>query len=164
MTNGWNVGYQIAYRTPAAEGRFAVALIGRMLGERAYVNLLWGTKAGMSRRMAQVGEVIQAWRPEGLEPIDLSGREPAPWSANESDALDEFMRDAMHAMKIPGAAIAVVQNGAIVFAQGFGVTSVDDPHPVTADTRFMIGSTTKALTTLMMARLVESGRSRGRRR
>lgn len=156
-SNGWGVVHEIGYRTAAAEGRIAAAIV-RRLGERAYVNLLWGTKAGMSRRMAQVGGVIDAWRPEGLEDIDLSGREPVAWAAHDSDALAALTRAAMREMKIPGAAIAVVQNGAIVFAQGFGVTSVDDPRPVTADTRFMIGSTTKSLTTLMMARLVESGR------
>ena len=154
---GWDGTHQIVYSTPAAESRSALAIV-RMLGERAYVNLLYGTKAGLSRRMAHIGEVIEAWRPEGHTEIDLSGREPAPWSAKESDALAEFVHSAMRALGVPGAAITVVQDGAVVFNRGFGVAAVDDPRPVTAETRFMIGSTTKSLTTLMMARMVEAGR------
>ena len=156
-SDGWDGTHQIVYSTPAVESRAAFAII-RMLGERAYVNLLYGTKAGLSRRMAHIGEVIESWRPEGLAEIDLSGRAPAAWSAQDGDALAEFVRGAMHALKVPGTAVAVVQGGTVVFAEGFGVTSVDDPRPVTAETRFMIGSTTKSLTTLMMARLVETGR------
>lgn len=155
-SEGWDVTHQIAYSTPAADSRAVLAIV-RMLGERAYVNLLYGTKAGLSRRMAQIGEVIEAWRPEGLADIDLSGRTAAAWSPQHSDAVGEFVRAAMHALKVPGVAIAVVQGGSVVFAEGFGVTSVADPRPVTAATRFMIGSTTKSLTTLMMARLVEAG-------
>jgi len=154
---GWDGTAQIAYSTPAAEGRSALAIV-RTLGERAYVNLLWSSKAGLSRRMAQIGEIIKAWRPAGLAEVDLSGREPRPWSAQESSALAAFVRGALREAKIPGAAVAIVQDGAVVFAQGFGVTNIDAPGRVTAATRFMIGSTTKALTTLMMARMVESGR------
>jgi CubicO group peptidase (beta-lactamase class C family) len=154
---GWDGTHQIVYSTPAAESRSALAIV-RMLGERAYVNLLYGTKAGLSRRMAQIGEAIEAWRPEGHTEIDLSGREAARWSEKESDALAEFVRRAMGALRVPGAAVAVVQDGAVVFSRGFGVAGIDDPRPVTTETRFMIGSTTKSLTTLMMARMVEAGR------
>ena len=154
---GWDGTAQITYTTPAAESRSARAIV-RRLGERNFINLLWGTKAGLGRRMAQIGELIKAWRPAGLEEADLDSREPLAWSARESGALHAFVSAALSDTKIPGAAIAIVQNGAVVFAQGFGVTSLDDPQPVTAQTRFMIGSSTKPLTTLMMARLVEAGR------
>ena len=154
---GWGATHQFAYGAPDAEGRSALAIV-RVLGERAYVNLVWGTKAGLSRRSAQLGELLTAWRPDGLTEVDLSAREPAAWTAHESALLANFTRAAMRELQIPGAAIALVQNGAIVYAEGFGVTSATDPQPVTADTRFMIGSTTKSLTTLMMARLVEAGR------
>jgi CubicO group peptidase (beta-lactamase class C family) len=156
-SDGWDGAAQIVYGTPAVESRSAMAIV-RRLGDRSFVNLLWGTKAGLSRRMAQIGEVIKAWRPKGLKKTDLDAREPLAWSDRESGALHAFMSAAMSDAKIPGAAIALVQNGAVVFAEGFGVTSLDDPQPVTAETRFMIGSTTKSLTTLMMARLVEAGR------
>lgn len=156
-SGGWDGTAQITYSAPAAEARAAMAIV-RRLKQRSYVNLVWGTKAGMGRRMAQVGEAIKVWRPAALVTTDLGAREPLPWSGRESGELHAFMSAAMADAKVPGAAVAIVQNGALVFAQGFGVTSLDDPQPVTPQTRFMIGSTTKPLTTLMMARLVEAGR------
>lgn len=58
---------------------------------------------------------------------------------------------------VPGAAIAVVQHGSIVFAEGFGIRRIDSSEQVRPETLFMIGSSTKPLTTLMMARLVAAG-------
>jgi CubicO group peptidase (beta-lactamase class C family) len=58
---------------------------------------------------------------------------------------------------IPGVAVAVVQDGHTVYAEGFGVRRAGATDPVTPETRFMIGSSTKPLTTLMMARLIDMG-------
>ena len=55
----------------------------------------------------------------------------------------------------PGAAVAVIQDGKIVFRQGFGVTRLGQETPVTPETAFRIGSTTKALTTFLMAKVVD---------
>ena len=46
----------------------------------------------------------------------------------------------------------------MIFARGFGIRGIDNPAPVTTRTRFMIGSATKPLTTLMMARLIDQGK------
>ena len=68
--------------------------------------------------------------------------------------MASFLRSATEQMHVPGAAIAVVQGGRIVFAEGFGVHRIDSSEQVRPETQFMIGSSGKALTTLMMARLV----------
>jgi CubicO group peptidase (beta-lactamase class C family) len=156
-SEGWGAVYQFVYAAPAAESAFSMAIV-RMLDDVAYVNLVWGTKAGFGRRMAQIGEVKNAWRPEGLRDVDLNDREAHPWSPEIARAFSGFVRDAMRDAQVPGCSIAVVQDGAVVFAEGFGVTSLAGGQPVGAATRFMIGSTTKALTTLMMAKLVDAGR------
>jgi CubicO group peptidase (beta-lactamase class C family) len=64
----------------------------------------------------------------------------------------------MAAMQVPGVSIAVVQEGRLVYVEGFGVRDVAGHERVTTQTRFMIGSTTKALTSLMIARLVDQKR------
>src|SRR4051812_2661172 len=51
---------------------------------------------------------------------------------------------------IPGAAIAVVRGRQIIFAQGYGVASVETAAPVTADTLFRLGSTTKMFTAAVL--------------
>jgi len=61
----------------------------------------------------------------------------------------------MATLQVPGVSVAVVQGGSMVYARGYGIRGIDNPTPVTSRTQFMIGSATKPLTTLMMARLVD---------
>jgi CubicO group peptidase (beta-lactamase class C family) len=59
--------------------------------------------------------------------------------------------------EIPGAALAVLHDGQVEEA-GVGVTSLPHPLPVTADTRFQIGSITKTMLGTAVMRLLEQGR------
>lgn len=59
--------------------------------------------------------------------------------------------------RLPGAAVGVVVGDREVVATS-GVTSVEDPLPVTDQTLFMVGSTTKTFTATALMRLVEQGR------
>ena len=77
-------------------------------------------------------------------------------SAQLSEAvIDRDARDTIAAWHVPGLAIAVVQNGRVIFLKGYGVKEVGKPQPVTADTLFEIGSTTKAFTATAMAMLTD---------
>jgi CubicO group peptidase (beta-lactamase class C family) len=72
--------------------------------------------------------------------------------------IDERIESAMAETGTPGVALAVVREGAVVHARGFGVTSVGEGGtPVTERTLFQIGSTTKPLTGTLIMRLVEQG-------
>lgn len=57
----------------------------------------------------------------------------------------------------PGAALAVVKDGRVVLLRGFGVADADSGREVTPDTRFAIGSTTKAFTATAIGMLVDDG-------
>ncbi len=59
-------------------------------------------------------------------------------------------------LQVPGAAIGVLHGGAMHVA-GVGVTSVDHPLPVTPETLFQIGSTSKTFTATALMQLVEAG-------
>jgi CubicO group peptidase (beta-lactamase class C family) len=77
-------------------------------------------------------------------------------SAQLSEAiLDKAARDTIAAWHIPGLAIAVVQNDRVIFIKGYGIKEIGGTHPVTADTLFEIGSTTKAFTATAMAMLAD---------
>lgn len=156
-TDGWDNTLQIVYDTPVEESRLAIAVV-RMLGERAYINLIDGTTAAFSRRGAQITEIVNAWKPTGLREPNLGGREPKRFGDREREAMNEFIGTAMQQLRIPGVSVAIVQEGETVYAEGFGVRKVGSGVPVTPTTRFMIGSCTKPLTTLMMAKLVDIGR------
>ena len=156
-TAGWGNMLQIVYDTPANESRMAIAFV-RTLGERAYINLIDGTKAAFSRRLAQISEISNAWKPAGLREPSLAGTDPKSFGETERHAMSDFVREAAEKLRIPGVAVAIVQNGQTVYAEGFGVRKAGGNEPVTPETRFMIGSSTKPLTTLMMAKLVDMGR------
>ena len=63
----------------------------------------------------------------------------------------------MDRLSIPGVAVGVLA-GDQEFAAGFGVTSVENPLPVTPDTLFQTGSITKTFVATAVMRLVENGR------
>jgi CubicO group peptidase (beta-lactamase class C family) len=56
---------------------------------------------------------------------------------------------------IPGTALAIVRDNQIVLAEGFGVRELGRAEPVTPETVFGIGSTTKAMNSMLIARLVD---------
>ena len=72
--------------------------------------------------------------------------------------LDVFVNEMMSAYDVPGVGLAVVENGEISYVRGYGVRDVTTGAPVTPDTQFAIGSTTKSFTALGVMLLVEEGR------
>lgn len=73
--------------------------------------------------------------------------------------LEQQILQRMQAQKVPGLALAVVKDDEIIYARGFGVTSVEESGvPVTPQTLFLIGSTAKPLTGTAIMRLVEAGK------
>lgn len=71
-------------------------------------------------------------------------------------AIEAFVEERMHAAKIPGLALAIVQGDQVVHVQGFG--SAGEGRPVTPDTPFIIGSVSKSFTALAIMQLVEAGK------
>ena len=154
--DGWHGEVDIVYDTPERESRIVFA-ITRFLGGRVYITLIDGTKAGFSRRIAQFSELHSGWKPAVLTEPSLAAISPRTFGDDERNSMSRFVDWAIRQVGIPGVAIAVVQNEQTVFAEGFGVSKAGGDERVTADTRFMIGSSTKPLTTMMMAKLVDLG-------
>jgi CubicO group peptidase (beta-lactamase class C family) len=71
--------------------------------------------------------------------------------------LGAYIEENRELYNVPGAAVVVVQGGEVVYAQGFGVKEIGGDDPVTPDTIFSIGSLGKALTSMMVASLVDEG-------
>lgn len=72
--------------------------------------------------------------------------------------FEEVAEQALSDFNVPGAAIAVVADGEIVYAEGFGHRDLEAGKPMTADTLFAIGSTTKAMTSTLLGMLVGDGK------
>lgn len=71
--------------------------------------------------------------------------------------LDEQVMPAMEKHQVPGVAVGIIQ-GDQEYTAGYGVTNIENPLPVTADTLFQIGSTTKTVTGTAAMLLVEQGK------
>jgi len=81
------------------------------------------------------------------------------WAQNTPPAdLDSYVRNSMKTFDVPGMAVAIVKDGKIVLAKGYGVRKLADPMPVDEHTMFGIGSNTKAFTTAALAGLVDAGK------
>src|SRR5262245_46112812 len=72
--------------------------------------------------------------------------------------FDDYVNKAMKDWEVPGLAIAVVKDDKIVFAKGYGVRELGKPDPVTPNTIFAIGSSSKAFTATALAILVDEGK------
>jgi CubicO group peptidase (beta-lactamase class C family) len=73
--------------------------------------------------------------------------------------LEQTIEAAMGESFVPGLALAIVYENQLLYAKGFGVTSVEDGGvAVTPETLFRIGSVTKPLTGTLIMRLVEEGK------
>jgi CubicO group peptidase (beta-lactamase class C family) len=76
----------------------------------------------------------------------------------DEDRLDRDLADLVGRARAPGLAVAAVRGEAVIYARGFGVTSVEEGGaPITPATLFPIASTTKPLTGTTILRLVECG-------
>jgi CubicO group peptidase (beta-lactamase class C family) len=72
--------------------------------------------------------------------------------------FDNYVKRVMETFTVPGLSVAIVKDGKIVLAKGYGVRRMGDPTPVDGRTRFGIASNTKLFTATALALLVEEGR------
>jgi CubicO group peptidase (beta-lactamase class C family) len=72
--------------------------------------------------------------------------------------LDAYVARDMKTFDVPGIAIAIVKDGKVVVAKGYGVRKLGEAAPVDENTLFGIGSNTKAFTSAALASLVDEGK------
>lgn len=72
--------------------------------------------------------------------------------------IEEYLHTQMQAQQIPGIALAVVRDGKIVLARGYGLANVEHQVPVKPETIFQSGSTGKQFTATAVMMLVEEGK------
>jgi CubicO group peptidase (beta-lactamase class C family) len=96
--------------------------------------------------------------PEVHTVADLTGVTPLPLTGERLATFEAYVTAKLAEAGVPGAAVAVIQGGEVVFLQGFGVREIGQPEPVTADTLLRIGSVTKSFSSLLTATLVDAGR------
>lgn len=85
---------------------------------------------------------------------------PATIHAQEAAAgkVDEIVKAEMKLQRIPGLSLAVVKDGQIVLAKGYGLANVEHQVPAKAETVFQSGSMGKQFTSMAVMMLVEEGK------
>jgi CubicO group peptidase (beta-lactamase class C family) len=116
--------------------------------------------ATLGKRSAQFGLVGQSLRPATYERESFVGKTANPLDAARLGKLDEFVELGLEKLSVPGAAVSIVQGDRVVHARGYGIRQLGQRVRVDTDTLFPIASNTKALTTLLLAQLVDEGKLR----
>ena len=88
----------------------------------------------------------------------VNGQSSTGQSSPATAGLDTVMQGLLTKYSIPGAALAVSRNGALVYARGFGYANTTGATPVQPDSLFRVGSVSKTFTAIAIMELVEQGK------
>ena len=151
---GWDERQAFDYETSPNE-RAAVQALALRAGNRWTVIILDGTDPTVEKRSAPIGLVFESLRPKDYKRESFAGRTPHPLDTARIDQLKAFVETSMQQLGIPGASMALIDHGKIVYQGGFGVRELGKPEKVDENTVFMAASNTKGMTTLLLAELVD---------
>src|SRR5215475_2825658 len=79
-------------------------------------------------------------------------------SAARADKVDDYIKAEMQKQRIPGLSLAVVKEGKIIKAEGYGLANVEHNIPARPDTIFKIGSVSKQFIATGIMLLVQEGK------
>lgn len=100
----------------------------------------------------------------GSSHAEESPTEAPPATPSVVEAWEEGLGRVMHAFmeprRVPGGSLAVVKDGRLVFARGYGWADREKQEPVRPESRFRIASISKPITAMAILKLVEAGKLR----
>lgn len=76
----------------------------------------------------------------------------------QAAAIDSFVLRTMRARRIPGVAVAVVDDGRMVYRRAFGIANLETGTPLTPDAVFELAPVTKQFTAAGIMMSVEQGK------
>ncbi|MBA2629729.1 MAG: beta-lactamase family protein [Thermoleophilaceae bacterium] len=152
--DGWTGRAAYIYQTSPNEKR-DVAVDVQRAGAVWTVAIYDMAQAVGEKRLAQVVLIYGELLPKGYTRESFAGRKAHRLDQARVAELGGFVERAMKSTGVPGVAVGLVQDGKVVFADGFGTRELGGNEKVDASTLFMIASNTKAMTTLMLAKLVD---------
>lgn len=83
---------------------------------------------------------------------------PAPPASSQAEAVDAAVQKTMQARQVPGVSVAVVKDGTVVVAKGYGVSDVEKSIKATEHTVYQLASVTKPFTAMAVLMLAEDGK------
>jgi CubicO group peptidase (beta-lactamase class C family) len=154
---GWEENQVYDYETSPNE-KATVRAQARRSKNAWTVVIVDGKDATFEKRLAAVNLIFGSLRPAGFQRESFAGRKAGALNAERIGQMKDFVAQAMKQLDVPGAGVAVIENGKVVYEGGIGVKELGKPDPVDAHTLFMAASNTKGMTTLLLAKLVDEGR------
>lgn len=159
--DGWEKIQHFEYKVSPNEKRIVRArAFARRANNRWLVVIYQGGLATREKRMSSIVLVFGSLHPHGYKRESFAGKTARPIDAHVIHVMKDFVAGGMKQLGIPGAAFSLIDHGKIVYVGGLGVRELGKPDPVDADTRFIAASDTKALTTLLLAELVDEKKLR----
>jgi len=89
--------------------------------------------------------------------VAWSDESPLYFDAQRVTLIDRYVSKSMSENSVPGAAVALIESGEIVFVKGYGIAD-QTGRPVLTQTPFQLASLTKSFTALLMLQLEEEGK------
>lgn len=155
--DGWSNIRDYTYQTSPNEKR-DVGANARRRGETWTVILYDMEQAVGEKRGAQVALIFSRLLPKGYERETFAGRTAHKLDAKRIAELSAFVENGRQKLGVPGVSVGLVQDDKVIFADGFGEREIGTGIKPDADTLYIIASNTKALTTLMLAKLLDEKR------
>jgi CubicO group peptidase (beta-lactamase class C family) len=155
--DGWSGIRVYNYQTAPNEKR-GVQAIARKANDVWTVGIYDMDQGVAEKRGAQVTLIFGRLFPKGYSRESFAGKSANKLDAKRLAELSRFVDEGRRKLGVPGVSIGVIQDGKVVFAGGFGVRDIDSTQKPDADTLYLIASNTKAMTTLMLAKLVDEGK------
>jgi CubicO group peptidase (beta-lactamase class C family) len=157
--NGWEERHIYNYETSPNERAVVYALVWRAAQDWTVV-IVEASRATFEKRNAAFALAIGSLRPKGYQREMFNAKQANPLDAGRIAVLTDFVRDVMQQFGIPGVGLSLIDGGKVVFEGGLGVKALGKPDPIDADTLFPAASNTKAMTTLLLAELVDENKLR----
>jgi len=110
------------------------------------------------KRDGQIELVFGRLLPKGYNRESFAGKKANKLDEVRIAELGRFIERGEKETGVPGVSLGLIQDGKVIFAGGFGAKELGGSEKPDGDTLFMIASNTKALTTLMLAKLVDEHR------
>jgi CubicO group peptidase (beta-lactamase class C family) len=155
--DGWSRRRAYDYQTSPNEKRGVDALV-YYSGSSWTVVIVDVANAVAGKRGAQLALIFSRLLPKGYSRESFAGKKANTLDQARIGELGRFVEQGQRVLGVPGVGLGVVQDGKVVFAGGFGVKELGGTEKPDGDTLFMIASNTKAMTTLLLAKLVDEHR------
>jgi CubicO group peptidase (beta-lactamase class C family) len=155
--DGWSRRREYDYQTSPNEKR-GVGAVVYYSGSSWTVIIDDVADAAAEKRGAQLSLIFSRLLPKGYSRESFAGKKANTLDQARIAELGRFVEQGQKVLGVPGVGLGVVQDGKVVFAGGFGVKELGGTEKPDGDTLFMIASNTKAMTTLMLAKLVDEHR------